>query len=91
MTFGRFPGEARAGQEHVIAPEEARGDRRRPRGLDQPRPGRTGRRNLAETGTERDRAGAQGDEPGDHDLRIPRIHRGQPAQLHPARGVASLT
>jgi hypothetical protein len=90
LVVPRLPGEARAGQEHVITPEQARGDRRRPRGLDQPRPGGAGRGDPAKSSTERNRAGTKDDEPGNHDLRIPRIHRSQPAELQPGGRITTL-
>ncbi len=90
LVVPRLPGEARADQEHVITPEQARGDRRRPRGLDQPRLGRADRGDPAKSSAERNRAATKDNEPGHHDLRIPRIHRGQPAQLHTGRRIATL-
>jgi hypothetical protein len=86
----RFTGEPRAGQQHVIAPEQPGGDARRARHQDQPRPRRPGRGETAEPGAEHHRPGAQQHEAGHHDLRIPGIFCGQAAELHPGRGVTGL-
>src|SRR6266536_2409020 len=64
LVVPRLPGEARADQEHVITPEQARGDRRRPRGLDQPRLGRADRGDPAKSSAERNRAATKDNEPG---------------------------
>jgi len=82
LVVPRLAAEARAGQQHVIAAEGARGDGRHPAGDDQPRPRRPAPGHRAQRRAEPDRAHTEHHEPGDHDLRIPGVLGGQAAELN---------